>query len=463
MIQFFIFLHSYFHSNRRVSPVSELKMELPSKLKVIGAWTKAGIESCIHIIGESKKDEILLDCGRYDSATFSAKAVLISHGHIDHAGCCINHARGKSLNHQIADYYVPPEIIKSLEASKLGYEEMNGAPIPMNIIPVTAGVLFQPTPSISVVPFRTIHRVPSQGYALYTKMKSSMLPQYEHLSSAERKVLRAQGIELSPKQWTLDIVYTGDTTFEALLLPENAFIFTAPVLILEATYLDGESSKAKERGHIHLDEIIEHAHLFQNEAICFVHLSAKYSASMAFNLFRNKLPESLFRRSYVNLASFHVNEVFTKLTDINWRQKQPGWGWSETRHHQTNKGHDSSSSSSNNSHNIYNNHRYQQSNQKQQKKRHQQQYYGSLHNEETDRDIFQSNLVIDSIAMISADSSMMQEEEELIETIETNPHQKRPKSTIEVTKISTTNIRFNEMEGEEADETVIELIEEEER
>jgi hypothetical protein len=68
--------------------------------------------------------------------------------------------------------------------------------------------------------------------------------------------------------------------------------------------------------------------------------------------------------------------------------------------------------------------------------------------------------------MISADSSMMQEEEELIETIEiieTNPHQKRPKSTIEVTKISTTNIRFNEMEGEEADETVIELIEEEER
>jgi hypothetical protein len=65
-----------------------------------------------------------------------------------------------------------------------------------------------------------------------------------------------------------------------LLRPENHFVFTCPLLILELTYLDRDLAKAHEYGHIHLQvpverftfelllicvqEVVEHFAKFQN-------------------------------------------------------------------------------------------------------------------------------------------------------------------------------------------------------
>lgn len=43
---------------------------------------------------------------------------------------------------------------------------------------------------------------------------------------------------------TLELIYTGDTTIDGLLLPDNKFIFKAPILITELTYLEGDRLKA---------------------------------------------------------------------------------------------------------------------------------------------------------------------------------------------------------------------------
>lgn len=42
--------------------------------EVVGAWTKAGIASCIHI--KSQTDDVLLDCGVNEASTFSAKVII---------------------------------------------------------------------------------------------------------------------------------------------------------------------------------------------------------------------------------------------------------------------------------------------------------------------------------------------------------------------------------------------------
>jgi ribonuclease BN (tRNA processing enzyme) len=74
-------------------------------------------------------------------------------------------------------------------------------------------------------------------------------------------------------------VYTGDTTMAGLLDDAaNAYIFTAHTFIMELTYLDGDRGKAAEWGHIHLDDVISNAHLFEAvQRLVFVHISQKYS------------------------------------------------------------------------------------------------------------------------------------------------------------------------------------------
>ncbi len=103
------------------------------QLSVVGAWTKAGVSSCVHVKGINKGDDLLLDCGTCEPSTFSVKAVLVTHGHIDHAGCCINHARGLALTNKTPTYYVPEQIVDPLTTALHAYEAMNEAEIPMDI------------------------------------------------------------------------------------------------------------------------------------------------------------------------------------------------------------------------------------------------------------------------------------------------------------------------------------------
>ena len=106
-------------------------------------------------------------------------------------------------------------------------------------------------------------------------------------------------------------MYTGDTTFPGLLSasPKNAFIFSTHTLIMELTYLDGDRSKAEEYGHVHIQDIIDNAELFENvTSIIFVHLSAKYSMSRAIKLLRDQLPARLVDKVQVSLHSFGATE-----------------------------------------------------------------------------------------------------------------------------------------------------------
>ena len=313
-----------------------MAFETPGGLRITGCWTKAGVASCVHVRGRQRSEDLLLDCGLVEPETFSAGHVLCTHGHIDHIGAVVSHARARALSHQPAVYYLPENCVGPILEVKAAFEKLDGREIPMVIHAVTPGDWFAIGPTLQVYVFPTCHRVPSQGYAIYSLLKFNKLKEdFRGLDRLQLKDLVRSGVDIHEESHpSMQICYTGDTVMRGLLSPENSFIFHAPILIMELTYLDGDPNKAATWGHIHINDIIEHAELFQNDQVVFVHLSAKYNPhSKAINLLRQRLPPAVLAKAAVSLLSFGSGEHLTNLNgSFVEQERQIGWGWGRSRH-----------------------------------------------------------------------------------------------------------------------------------
>ena len=320
-------------------------MNIPSGLYIKNAWTGAGIASFVHVASKLDKSiNVLFDCGSIEPSCLKANNIFITHGHTDHCGAMIQHARSRGLSHNYANYYVPPSCLDSVMAAKAAFEQLDGKEISMNIF------IFQPnidsiqlSPSLRIVAFDTIHRVPSQGYAIYYQPKPKIMNKYKHLSSKEINALRKEHIqytEICPE--VLQFVYTGDTTFEGLLQPHVQFIFKSPILVLECTYLDVDDSKSYQKsieyGHIHIDDIIKYKHHFIDvQYVVLVHFSMKYTPFyQAIDKINGCLPVELLEKCYGCMKALGSREYITKIMNnpnnsnnngYNGYNNSVGYGW----------------------------------------------------------------------------------------------------------------------------------------
>lgn len=189
-----------------------------------------------------------------------------------------------------------------------------GKEIAMNIIPMELMAHVSITNHYKVFAFPTKHRVPSQGYGIIHRRVGGLLPEYQRLSQKELAALRQGGAELNVVTENIEVVYTGDTVLEGLLLPDFSFVREAELLIMELTYLDGDPAKATTYGHIHLDDFVATYDMFQNRQIIFVHLSAKYfPPHRALNIIRSKVPKEIAEICAVSLKSFGYREAVTVI------------------------------------------------------------------------------------------------------------------------------------------------------
>jgi ribonuclease Z len=300
----------------------------PGGYYIAGAWTKAGIGSCVQIKGRNKEN-LLFDCGVTEDQTYNADHVFISHGHVDHIGAVVMHARGR-FRDTPCKYYVPAKAVEPLTAAFVAFAELDDKDIPAEIIAVSPGDVINVSPTCCVKAFQTVHRVPSQGYALFSRSKGGLLPEYRHKRGAEIRALKQQGHTIvGPPVETLEVVYTGDTTFEGLL--RNNFVFSAPMLIMELTYLDGDSTAAVKYTHVHISDIVNNWEMFQNQFVVFVHISPRYNpASRVIAILRSELPVELQSKVLVNLKSFGERNAVNKiLRDVSLEgcNRQVGWAW----------------------------------------------------------------------------------------------------------------------------------------
>jgi len=233
---------------------------------------------------------IVFDIGVCSHQSTNQPVVCVSHGHADHIGALHLHSFTRSMMKvDLPTYYMPIECVDSFNKSYESYKCLNkGISINSshdwmrqfyNII--TKGSL-PLCSNMFIKPFKTIHRVPSQGYIIYKEIKK-LKPEYLGLTGKEIVALKETGVEISYTVTINQLAFSGDTTIEGIL--DKPDVLGAKVLILECTYIHtGEvdnvdtPDEAINRGHIHEQHIIDHADKFMNQVIVFTHLSQRYKA-----------------------------------------------------------------------------------------------------------------------------------------------------------------------------------------
>lgn len=92
-----------------------------------------------------------------------------------------------------------------------------------------------------------------------------------------------------------DVAFTGDTSGELFEQDGNADMYRAKLLIVECTFVDESVSweQARERGHIHITDLVMHAHKFHNEAILLVHFSPRYKRQQILAALEENMPPAL--------------------------------------------------------------------------------------------------------------------------------------------------------------------------
>ncbi|MEW6071997.1 MAG: MBL fold metallo-hydrolase [Planctomycetota bacterium] len=259
----------------------------------------AGIETCLHLPGF----KVAVDLGCSLREVVSCPTVLFTHAHVDHLGAVVSHCATRALQHMPPPTYVVPAPVAGNVRRLLDvWRDLDGSALPCTVVPLAPGEEHELGRGLVVRAFATFHRSPSLGYAILSR-RQKLRPAYQGLPEAELRRLRVEeGVEISHAIETVEAAIPGDTLID--VVEREELVRTARLLILETTFVDGRVTVAEARGegHIHLDEVVARAELFENEEILLVHFSARYRPAEIRAALRANLPEDLAGRVTAFLA-----------------------------------------------------------------------------------------------------------------------------------------------------------------
>lgn len=270
----------------------------------LDAVSVGGQETCVVVPAL----RLAFDAGRCPQRLVLASTLLLSHTHLDHVGGVGAFAATRSLL-----CLPPPTVVlpaacaPALERHLATLRELDGSAVPCALAPASPGDALKILDGRYVVhPFRTFHPVPSCGYCVSSR-RAKLRPEHAGRPGAEIAALRRAGVAVTDELEVCEVAFTGDTSAEWLGDPGAARALGAKLLILECTFVCDAVSPAQARafGHTHLDELVERAHLFRNEAVLLIHFSARYSRADIVAALAAKLPPGLAGRVTPLLEGFH--------------------------------------------------------------------------------------------------------------------------------------------------------------
>jgi ribonuclease Z len=233
------------------------------------------------------------DMGGSPWSFMGTQSFFISHAHLDHMASLPAYvARRRMMKMDPPIIYLPEEVVEPVERMLRAWQRLDRGRMICQLLGVKSGDEIELSREHVLTVFDTQHTVPSRGCIVWERRKK-LKPEYRDLSGEEIRDLRYSGVDVSAEFRIPLVCYCGDTAPAGL--DRDPGIYQAKILITEMTFFRPEHRKEKihKFGHTHLDDIIERAHLFQNEKIILAHFSTRYQDGQVRKAVEKRLPESL--------------------------------------------------------------------------------------------------------------------------------------------------------------------------
>jgi ribonuclease Z len=241
--------------------------------------------------------DCVFDAGIPLRAAAGARRLFLSHGHVDHAGALSSLLGVRALfgHPRPLAVHLPAEIADAMKDALTAMSRMQRWELAVELIPMSPGDEVALRGDLSVRAVRTYHPVPSLAYVIVRQV-SKLRAELVGLPGEEIARRRHAGEVVSQMHERLELAYATDTL--AVVLDREPMLTRARVLVLECTFLDGRKSLADARAgcHVHLDELIERAAMFENEAVVLMHFSQLYRPDEVREFLARRLPPGLGER-----------------------------------------------------------------------------------------------------------------------------------------------------------------------
>ncbi|AYV55065.1 MBL fold metallo-hydrolase [Leptospira kmetyi] len=249
--------------------------------------SEGGIRTSLYLPSLS----LMFDIGAQNPNRIHLDNLLLTHSHLDHSSGLPYYISQRSLRKlKPPKIYLPSALEEPMRKILDLYSQIEDFPYAYDMKAVNPGDKIDLDPQHFFSPHKTFHRVPSQGYTIYQKRKK-LKKEFQSLPQEELNLALKEKKEVSEQSETPVISFSGDTKIEYVL--EHEDVANSNILFIECTYIDKERdvNKAREWGHIHLDEIIGNLSSFQNEKIVLIHFSKRYSIPYIREILDKRIPK----------------------------------------------------------------------------------------------------------------------------------------------------------------------------
>jgi ribonuclease Z len=261
----------------------------------ISGVSLAGIHTSLHV----RELGVLFDAGIALRSMAGAEHVFLSHGHADHMGALVALLGMRGLMRLPPPrLFMPTEIAPNTEQALGLLSQVQRYEFSIRSEPMAPGDERKLGPSLSVRAFRTHHTGPSLGYQFFQRVPK-LKPEFLDLPGREIAERRKRGDDLFEIEERLELAYATDTLLR--VLDTTPSLLDTRVLILECSFLDERKSieSTHAGGHVHLDELVERADDFRNEAIVLMHFSQMYTPAEVHRTLQRRCPPALWERLVV--------------------------------------------------------------------------------------------------------------------------------------------------------------------
>ena len=253
----------------------------------------AGRETWFHV----PSLDLAFDVGRSPAEIVPAPNLFLSHAHLDHAGGLAYWvSQRRLLRLPPARVFTDPAAVPAWRQILALHAELEGVGYDVGVEGLAPGGSVDLRKDLSVSAFRADHRVPALGFVA-SEVRRRLVPAWQGRPEGEIRTAILRGEEVTRRSPRPLLAFSGDTgagLFESA--PREAF--EAKVLLLECSFVETEDlPRARNYGHMHLDDLAERAGLFANEVLVLTHLTLRGTPAELRRTIARRLPASLASRT----------------------------------------------------------------------------------------------------------------------------------------------------------------------